>query len=387
MRVIVIGAGAIGGTIGARLHQAGYDVGLVARGRHGEVIREQGLAFATPHGRERLTIPVFAHPQEISWRPDDVVVLATKSQDTEAAARDLVTAAGPDVPVVSAQNGVANEGALSRWFGQVHGMCVMMPTAHLEPGLVVAHSAAATGILDLGRYPDGTDAVDEALADALRASHIESEPRADIMRWKYRKLLNNLGNAVQALCGTGAEWREIGPAWELLVAEAEHVFAAAAIDPVTEEEDDARRGDHLQLQPVEGEERGGGSTWQSLQRGSGVETDYLNGEIARLGRRYGVPTPANARIQTLIRDAAAGGARPGTWEPDGARRRAQPLRRLSRRRRAAGTPRSGRARPPRTPEPGRRPAGRRPAPSRPRAPPPVVSRGAAPPPAVRRRSG
>ena len=47
--------------------------------------------------------------------------------------------------------------------------------------------------------------MDEALAAALRAAHIESEPRPDIMRWKYRKLLNNLGNAVQALCGTGAE--------------------------------------------------------------------------------------------------------------------------------------------------------------------------------------
>jgi 2-dehydropantoate 2-reductase len=316
MRVVVVGAGAIGGTIGARLHQAGYDVALVARGRHGEAIREHGLTFATPHERVTLPIKVHAHPGQVAWTGDDVVVLATKSQDTEATARDLVAAAGPHVPVVSAQNGVANEGALSRWFGQVHGMCVMMPTAHLEPGVVVAHSAAATGILDLGRFPEGVDQVDERLAAALRAAHIECEPRPDIMRWKYRKLLNNLGNAVQALCGTGAEWREIGPAWELLVGEAEQVFAAAGIDPVTEEEDDARRGNHLRLEPVAGEERGGGSTWQSLQRGSGVETDYLNGEIALLGRRYGVPAAANARIQTLMREAAAGGAPPGCWSPD-----------------------------------------------------------------------
>ena len=315
MRVVVIGAGAIGGTIGARLHQSGHDVALVARGRHGDAIREHGLTFATPHERVTLPIPTYARPADLDWRDGDVVVLATKSQDTEAAARDLVTAAGPDVPIVSAQNGVANEGALSRWFGDVHGMCVMMPTAHLEPGVVVAHSAAATGILDLGRFPEGVDDVDEALAAALRAAHIESEPRPDIMRWKYRKLLNNLGNAVQALCGTGAERREIGPAWELLVAEAHDVFAAAGIDPVTQDEDDARRGDHLRVEPVAGEERGGGSTWQSLQRGSGVETDYLNGEIAVLGRRQGVPTPANARIQTLMREAAAAGAPPGSWSP------------------------------------------------------------------------
>jgi len=243
-------------------------------------------------------------------------VLATKSQDTEPAAGDLVAAAGPDVPVVSAQNGVTNEATLSRWFAHVHGMCVMLPSAHLEPGIVVAHSAAVTGILDLGRFPDGVDEVDDALADALRSSAVESVPRPDIMRWKYRKLLNNLGNAVQALCGSSAEWRAIGPVWELLVAEAEEVLAAAGIDPVTEEEDRARRGDHLQVEPVDGQERSGGSTWQSLQRGSGIETDYLNGQIAHLGRLYGVPTPANARIQTLMREAAATGARPGTWAPD-----------------------------------------------------------------------
>jgi 2-dehydropantoate 2-reductase len=315
VRIVVIGAGGIGGTIGARLHQSGHEVALVARGAHGAALRERGLTFATPEERVTLPIPAYLHPRELDWRGGDVAVLAAKSQDTESAARDLVAAAGPELPVVSAQNGVANEPALTRWFERVHGMCVMMPTAHLEPGVVVAHSAAATGILDVGRFPTGTDDVDAHLADALRASRIESLPRQDIMRWKYRKLLSNLGNAVQALCGAGAGWGELGQTWEVLVAEAERVLAVADIDPVTEEEDDARRADHIQLRPVAGEERGGGSTWQSLQRGVGVETDYLNGEIALLGRRYGVPAPANARVQALVREASARGDRPGVLTP------------------------------------------------------------------------
>jgi 2-dehydropantoate 2-reductase len=314
VRVVVLGAGGIGGTIGARLHQSGYDVALVARGAHGEAIRERGLTFVTPEERVTLPIPAYAHPREVDWAEDDVVIVATKSQDTESAAIDLAAAAG-QVPVVSAQNGVASERTLLRWFERVHGICVMMPTAHLEPGVVVAHSVAATGILDLGSYPAGTDAVDEALAAALRDSRFESEARPDIMRWKHRKLLGNLGNAVQALCGTGAGWRETGPAWELLVAEAERVFAAAGIDPVTEAEDDERRGDHLRLGEVDGQPREGGSTWQSLARGGGIETDFLNGEIALLGRLHGVPTPANARIQALMRQAAARGAGPGTMTP------------------------------------------------------------------------
>jgi 2-dehydropantoate 2-reductase len=309
VRVVILGAGGIGGTIGARLHQAGHEVALVARGAHGEAVREHGLTFVTPEERVTLPIPAYAHPWDVDWRAGDVVILAAKSQDTEQAARDLAAAAG-QVPVVAAQNGVANERTLARWFDHVHGMCVMMPTEHLEPGVVIAHSVPTSGILDLGGYPGGTDDVDEELAAGLRSSRIECVARPDIMRWKYRKLLNNLGNAVQALCGfeDDAAFQALDP----LLAEAEAVFAAAGIDAVSEEEDDVRRGDHLQLQQVGDSPRAGGSTWQSLSRGSGVETDYLNGEIALLGRLHGVPTPANARIQALMTQAAASGAGPGS---------------------------------------------------------------------------
>ena len=322
MRVVVLGAGGIGGTIGARLHQSGYDVALIARGAHGDAIREHGLTFETPQERLTLRIPAYALPRDLTWRDDDVVVLAAKSQDTDAAARDLYAAAG-QVPVVVAQNGVANERTLARWFDRVHAMCVMMPTAHLEPGIVQAHSSAATGILDVGRFPRGTDDVDEELAVALRASHFECTPRPDIMRWKYRKLLNNLGNAVQALCGQELDSPDARAALDLLSAEAEATFVAAGIDPVTQEEDDVRRADHLQLQGISGRSRAGGSTWQSLARGAGIETDYLNGEIALLGRLYGVPTPGNAQVQALMARAAADGAGPGSMTP------AELLRRLA----------------------------------------------------------
>src|SRR6476620_9737939 len=108
MRVVVLGAGGIGGSIGSRLHQSGHDVALVARGPHGDAIRQRGLTFATPEERVTLRFPVYADPGAVAWTPDDVVVLAVKSQDAESAARALVAAAGPGVPVFAAQNGVAN---------------------------------------------------------------------------------------------------------------------------------------------------------------------------------------------------------------------------------------------------------------------------------------
>jgi 2-dehydropantoate 2-reductase len=312
MRFVILGAGGIGATIGGRLHQAGHDVALIARGAHGEALRLRGLTLAAPHERAQLDIPTYLHPGQVAWHDDDVVILAAKSQDTAAAAQTLLAAAGPRIPVVAAQNGVANERTLSRWFEHVHAMCVMCPTAHLEPGVVVAHSAPVTGILDLGRFPEGTDHVDEAVATALRSSTFESIARPDIMRWKYRKLINNLGNAVEALCGDGRAWADVAESVGLLEAEAQQVLAAAGIDPVTEAEDDERRADHLQVQVVESQPRGGGSTWQSLTRGSGIETDYLNGEIALLGRLHGVPVPANARIQSLMADAFTRQTGPGS---------------------------------------------------------------------------
>ena len=73
---------------------------------------------------------------------------------------------------------------------------------------------------------------------------------------------------------------------------------AAGIDPISEAEDRERRGDILQIGDVPGRPRSGGSSWQSLERGTGaIETDYLNGEIVWLGRQYDVDTPANELIR------------------------------------------------------------------------------------------
>jgi 2-dehydropantoate 2-reductase len=81
----------------------------------------------------------------------------------------------------------------------------------------------------------------------------------------------------------------------MVQSEGEAVLAAAGITVTSVEDDQARRGDALKIQPVGDEQRrAGGSTWQSLRRGTGtIETDYLTGEIVLLGRLHGVPTPAN----------------------------------------------------------------------------------------------
>ena len=100
MRFVIYGAGGIGGTIGARLHQAGFEVVLIARGAHYEATARDGLRFVSPTQDVHRRIPCFPHPNDAAIRPDDAVILCMKGQHTEAALRDLYAATGGDARVV-----------------------------------------------------------------------------------------------------------------------------------------------------------------------------------------------------------------------------------------------------------------------------------------------
>lgn len=316
MRFIVIGAGAVGGVVGGRLFEHGHDVVLVARGAHEKAIAASGLTLASARGVSKLRVPVTDRPSRVAWTGQEVVLLAVKSQDTEEALRQLAAAAPASTPVVCMQNGVANEAAALRRFANVYGICVMCPATYLEPGVVVAESSPVTALLDIGRYPEGAsdDPLALAVADALNASTMESVVRPDIMRWKYAKLLRNLANAVDALCGPAGRSSEVV---QMARKEGEACLDAACIDYVPAEEDDARRGQRLHPSEVVGYERGGSSTWQSLARSVGSsEVDYLNGEVVLLGRLYGVPTPVNELLQRLVNQLARARSRPGTMTPE-----------------------------------------------------------------------
>ncbi|MGI8939707.1 MAG: ketopantoate reductase family protein [Iamia sp.] len=316
-RYVIVGAGAVGGTIGGLLARADHEVVVIARGPHLAALQESGLDLRTPRGARRVDLPAVGSVAEVDWRPDDVAVLAVKGQDTESVLGELAAHADPGTPLVCAQNGVANERRALRRFAHVHGMCVMLPAVHLEPGVVAAFGDPAPGILDLGRIPQGVDALDEEVAEDLRGVGFASEPHPDVLRAKHRKLISNLANALIALCGPESLETDAGAA--LLgdvMAEGEEVLAAAGIDVATAEEDRARRDGVFRIGEVEGVARGGGSTWQSLARGAGAaEADTLNGEIVLQARLHGRTAPVNQRLQRLVRQAAREGWPPGSVNP------------------------------------------------------------------------
>jgi 2-dehydropantoate 2-reductase len=322
MRYVIVGAGAVGGAMGGRLAQSGREVALVARGAHLDALRTDGLRLITPQGTERLRIPAYAHHEDLGpLRPDDVLVLAVKSQDTEAVLRDWARAAvmgggtaGESLPVVCAQNGVANERTALRYFADVVGMCVWLPATHLEAGTVITHCAPLSGILTLGGFTSAADSFAEQVAADLKDSTFDAPIVSDVMRWKYGKLLNNLANALEALVG-GEGIPNAADVWQAVRGEGVAVLDAAGIAYSSEEERQAVQGGRMGVVPIPDVVRSGGSTWQSLTRGGGVEVDFLNGEISMLGRLHGVPTPANDLLRREVIRLAAEGLPPGSAAP------------------------------------------------------------------------
>jgi 2-dehydropantoate 2-reductase len=290
---VLYGAGAVGGVIGARLHLAGHDVTLVARGEHLTAIRADGLRLDTADGVREVRCAATDTAAEVDWSAGTVVVLTVKSHQTETALADLVRWAPATTPVVCAQNGVANEPAALRRFADTYAITVMLPSQHLEPGVVVQACDPVPGILDIGRYPHGTDGLAERVSRDLGSAGFESVPRPDIMAWKYRKLITNAVGDVSAVLSDEADELKA-----LVRAEAEAVLAAAGVPLVSHEADLARRGDLLQHR---GDVDGPNSLGQSLARATpGTEVDFRAGEIVLLGRLHGVPTPVNERIQAAV---------------------------------------------------------------------------------------
>ena len=314
MRLIIVGFGAVGGVIGGFCHRAGVEVIGVARGGMYDAVRENGLVIETPVEKFTADVGVVKQVGDLHPRADDVLLNCMKTQHTEGALEEIAAAGYKDQPIVCVQNGVENERRALRRFPNVYGICVMLPATYLEPGFVDCNSEPRPGILDIGRYPTGADEAAKEIAAALETGGFSSEADPDIMRAKYGKLLLNLGNAMQVCCG--GDFRD-ADFYAAVRAEAEAVLRAAGIDWVGPEEDAERRGGVMSLKPIAGKKRQGGSSLQSVLRGTGsVETDYLNGEIVLLARMTGTAAPLNAVLARESAAVARGAREPGSYTAD-----------------------------------------------------------------------
>ena len=317
MRYVVLGIGAVGGTIAARLSTSGHEVLALARNEHAARVRADGLRLLAPDGTSTARMEVVETPERLRLRDDDVLVIATKSQHT-AGVLDALPAAAWDLPLLCAQNGVSNEREALRRFADVHGVCVMLPALHTEPGRVAVFSEPSA-VLEVGRWTGGRDRVDEAVAADWTGAGLLTRARDDVAPYKRRKLLTNLGNAVQALLGTDLDEEGARLSRDVhrrAITEGEQVLRRAGLPPLDLEEWDRDVSSQVHIVDVPGVSRGGGSTWQSLVRNAGsVEADHLNGEIVLLARLNGTAAPVNETLRRAVVVAAREGRGPGSLTP------------------------------------------------------------------------
>lgn len=312
-RFVVIGAGAVGVTLAAELSAAGIQHVLVGRGASARALAADGISYVRGTERLRPSLVVASSPEEVALDEDDVLVLATKTQDADRALAEWSTRPVGDrtaatLPIVTLQNGLDAERSALRRFDRVYGASILTPARFTQPGEVVLGSVPVVGVVTLGRADGGpADDTAEAIAVSLRRASYVVQLTDNVLAWKAAKLLWSVRNGLEVLTGTDEEL--LGR----LVDETQAVLAAAGIalaDPVADRTEDVSG-----FGVVEGAEIAPGqqSTWQSFARHAGTsEVDFLNGEVVLLGRLHGVPTPANAAVQQVLARLLGEGTGPGT---------------------------------------------------------------------------
>jgi thiosulfate/3-mercaptopyruvate sulfurtransferase len=318
-RYVVIGAGAIGVSFAAELKRAGNGVVLIARGAQLAAARGDGITYARPDGARTLDVPVYGGPGELELRHDDILILATKTQDAADAlatwasqpvssADGTASTAGASLALVTTQNGLETERIALRFFAWVIGGVLGMPAHFVEPGVVVAAGTPAVGVAWLGVYPDGPSEFVEELARTLRRANFDATAVEDISAWKRGKLLASATFVLDALYAPG-ELRNRAAA--LLRDEAADVLGAVGEVADLAGAHGPKGGLRVaQVAEVPGYAYGGTSTWQSLARSGSLETDYINGEVVLQARLQGRSAPANAAITAQIHAAADQGLAP-----------------------------------------------------------------------------
>ena len=326
MRFIIYGAGAIGSILGAYLARSNHNVVLVGRESHINRISQADLKIITKEGRFKVTaseLNVISQASQIEYQPGDILLLTTKSQDTEEAAKSLIPYLPNNTPFFCLQNGVSNEEIVSRMFYKVYGGVLYFSGTYLRPGEIAYTRPGNVGI---GLYPFGIDNTTKMVQAAIRKSGIPAFISEHIMALKWGKLVINLGMAVNAIADlSGEEAQASREAREFIADITEEglkVIQAAGISleeqsghpPVTERPAILRAIEETSLpyQPEEMKHRP--STWQDIAQGRGkAEVEFLNGEIVRLGEKLGILTPLNSLMVHVVKQMAQDKTPPGKY--------------------------------------------------------------------------
>jgi len=280
MRILVVGAGAIGGYFGARLLQAGRDVTFLVRPKRAAQLKRTGLAIRSPHGDFDLPAPPTALAEDLSG-PFDLVLLSCKAYDLEGAAESMAPAVGESTAILPVLNGMRHLDFLDARFGAgraLGGLCVI--SAGLDPDGRILHLNDLHA-LAFGERDGSRSARAEAVASALSGARFDARLSQSIVQEMWEKWM-----FIAALAGTTC----------LMRATVGDIVAAGAANVATTLLDEcaaiaAREGfapGAAALQFIRATLTAPGSRLtasmlRDVERGAPVEADHVIGDLLRRG--------------------------------------------------------------------------------------------------------
>ncbi|MEE8093794.1 MAG: 2-dehydropantoate 2-reductase [Gammaproteobacteria bacterium] len=305
MRIAMMGAGGVGGYFGGRLAASGCDVTFIARGRHLEALRNDGLKIDSRDIGDATIDPVEATDTPADVGVVDYVIVGVKLWDTEEVGGAILPMVGPDTTVLSLQNGVECDETLARVVGAEHliGGVAFIASSIGEPG-VIKHIGTMQRVV-VGERAGGSSPRVDALHEALLQGGINAEVSEDIERtiWEKFVFLVGLSATTTTLRTTLGPVREDPESRELLLnvmRETVAVGRAKGIDlPADYADDRLAFADGLPVDMTS-------SMHHDLEAGNRLEVAWLSGAVARFGQELGVATPVNQSVfEQLERYAAS----------------------------------------------------------------------------------
>ncbi len=304
MRVLIVGAGGVGGYFGARLAAAGNDVTFAVRGRQRAAMAEGGLSVRSRLGDLNLANPRLFDPADGGPAPDGVLI-CTKLWDLPGALELIAPVLSADSFVVPLQNGVESEQVASDALGPARVLGgVAYIAAEIEAPGVIRHTGKgarlAFGELDGGESPRLA-----ALVSACQEAGIDVKLSRNIQKdiWTKFVMLTALSGAT-ASCRAPIGQVLASPEGRRLHHDLVHETAAVArakgipLPP----ESEARSIQQTEGLPAEMK----ASMLIDLERGNRLELPWLSGTVARLGRELGIDCPAHARVVEVLQPFADG---------------------------------------------------------------------------------
>lgn len=299
----MMGSGGIGGYFGGRMAAAGYDVTFVARGRHLEAIRRQGLKIHSRDMGDALVQPAKATDKPAEIGPVDYVIVGVKLWDTASVGDAIRPMLGPETAILSLQNGVECDQILAKIVGaeRLIGGVAFIASSIGEPG-IINHIGTMQRVV-IGEPGGGSSPRVTALHEAMLAGGITAEISDDITRsiWEKFVFLVGLSATTTLMRTTIGPIRDDADRREFLHNIFRETVAVGRARGINLPDDFAdTRLDFADGLPVDMTS----SMHHDLEAGNPLELAWLSGAVVRFGRDLGIPTPVNQAVFAALKPHA-----------------------------------------------------------------------------------